>query len=261
LERNVRALPAPMVDPPQTNHADEARELAREMTCALTQELERYRRAGAASLDRPDPAQPMPDWLMQAIRDKPDDDVSFADLERLARIDPAQATARWQQVRDTARRNFADGHHAARAFEPLGQSAWRRACFLELRRCLRQTWPPRSDGEALLLDEMAQYEMLRRHWLSILAAHSHQPATLARQLRSDVDRDRPRPVTAAEATREAVQMVAQMQRLAHNALRTLLGLRRGQSPIFVGRVGQVNVTTGQQMNVQTPQGEDETGRE
>jgi len=138
---------------------------------------------------------------------------------------------------------------AARALEELGGSAWDRACFGAVRRRLRDAWPPRNAGEAMLIDEMAQYETMRRHWVSILSTMSRQPQTIVRLLRRDSRSTEERTQHAAQSTMEAARMVERLQRMYQNALRTLLGLRRGRAPFIVQRSGQVNVAMGPQLNI------------
>jgi hypothetical protein len=255
LAHQIRVLPevpgtlktCPTLDEPPPER--EARELACELIQAFEEEWHRYRRIKEREPDRPDPSQPPPDWLLESIRGKAAQDVTFFDLERRARVNPAEAVTRWQQVKEAARHDLADGEHAARALEFMGGSAWERACFLALRGQLHAAWPPRNMGEALLLDEMAQCELLRRKWLGIVAMRSQQPATLV-SLERQGSKEEPRRQSAAEATLEAIRMVERLQRLYHNALRTLLSLRRRTPQLIVRKAGQVNLAAGPQMNVQ-----------
>jgi hypothetical protein len=234
------ALPAPDLDQGQ---------LAREMDCSLAAELNKYRHARDAESGRPDPSQPAPEWFVESILNKRPEDVSFYDLERLARIDPTKSTARWEEVKAAAQRDLSSGWLAGRALEVHGGSAWERACFGALRRNLRESWPPRNEGEALLIDEMAQYELMRQCWLGIVSMISHQPAiSLSLQSRCE-NGDEEKRALAANTLIAALRMVERFQRLYQNSLRSLQNLRRAKSALFVGKVGQVNVTSGPQMNV------------
>jgi hypothetical protein len=238
LERSVKALAEPAALPPASPPGDEPGELARELARAFIGELEQYRRAGGPESERPDPAQPPPAWLVEALLEKPPEDVTFADLERIARADPARAAARWEEVKAAARRDLASGWRAARALEVQGGSAWARAGFLALRERLYRAWPPRHEGEALLLDAMAQYEALRQQWLGVLALHSGEPAAWpGRRLRGAVEE--PRRLSAAEATHEALRTVERLQRLFEAALRTLLSPRRARRPLSARGPGPV----------------------
>jgi hypothetical protein len=93
----------------------------------------------------------------------------------------------------------------------------------------------------MLVDELAQYETLRRRWLSLFSELSNHPAMHTFLGRSCDSSDRPRPITASQAVNEAARMVDKMQRLYHHTLKTLLGLRRGKGTVYVGRIDQMTV--------------------
>jgi hypothetical protein len=246
LERGVRALGPGDADAPAPG--PDAEQLAREVAAAFAEELARYRRLRQAEPELPNPGESPIDRELNAIRTKPPDDVTFADLERLARADPAEAASRWEAVKAAAAGDLDRGWLAARAVEYQGGSAWERACFLAVRGRLRKAWRPRNPGEAQLVDEMAQYEVVRRWWVGVLAMRSREPATIVGRRRQG-DRGEDRRQTAAEATAEAGRMVERLQRLYQNTLRLLVSLRRGKPTVVYQRSGQVNVGVGQQMNV------------
>jgi hypothetical protein len=223
--------------------------LARELFRAVTEELAKYQRTREQSAERPDPAQPPSAEYVAALLAKPAEDVTFFDLERIARADPARSAARWGEVKATAARDLASGWTAARALEPLGGSAWKRAEFHALRHQFRQAWPPRNGGEALLIDQLAQYEIIRQKWVGVLVTMSSDSRTILTMQHPPNSREKPRPMTAADATREALAAVERLQRLVHGTLRMLLALRRGMGPLVVHRAGQVNVAAGPQLNV------------
>jgi hypothetical protein len=260
--QGIRVLSEKASPPPTEPEPErEGRELARELVQAFEEEWHKYRRIREKEPDWPDPAQPPPDWQLENIRKKPAEKIDFFDLERLARVDPAEAATRWQQVKDTARHDLAGGEHAARALEFMGGNAWERACFMVLREQLHAAWRPSNAGEALLLDEMAQYELTRRKWIGIVSMRSQEPATLLSHARRG-DRAEPRRQDSAEATQEAMRMVERLQRLYHNALRMLLSLRRGKAQVIVRKAGQVNLSAGPQLNVHVdPSGKDEVASE
>jgi hypothetical protein len=112
---------------------------------------------------------------------------------------------------------------------------------------------PRHDVEAALLDEMAQYEVLRLKWIGVLSMLTWEPATvnsLGRKFKSD---DGSRHISKAQTTLEALRLVEHLQRLYQNSLRALLSLRRGKTAVFVRRAGQVNLGAGPQFNAQCTQ--------
>ena len=250
LERTMQALAAapPPSEAPASPSA-EPEQLVRELAKAFAEQLDQYRKGSGAG--RPDPGQPPPEWSVENLRTMPAHDLHFGDLERLAKVDPAAAAERWEEVKAAARRELDSGFRAGRALEPMGGSAWERASFLALRDRLRRAWPPRHDGEALLIDEIAQYETLRLRWLGLLATRSNEPrVALAPEPRGEGEALRRNAVAAA--ANDAVRMVERLQRLAHGALRLLTGLRRSQAPLIFRGAGSVNVAVGQQLNVNAP---------
>jgi hypothetical protein len=254
MKRSVRALPAtpsaatPVIPEPQLDAA----QLAREAAHAFDRDLAEYRRLGELE-GPPDPRQPPPGWREQNARTKPPEDVTFGDIERLGRIDPAAATARWEEVKAAARNDLDSGWLAARALEYLGGSAWERACFSAVRDRLRRAWVPRHPGEAVLIDQMAQYEVLRQQWVRVLHVVSHEPRTII-ELNAE-NRPPDRKLGSAGATLEAARMVERMQRLYQSALRTLLGLRRTAAAVTVRNSGPMNLALGPQLNVTAPAAE------
>jgi hypothetical protein len=242
LDRRLRALAAVETAEP------DADQLAREVTQAFADELALYRRLREAQPELLNPAERPEGGELDAIRTKLPEQVTFADIDRLARVDPAEAAAQWEAVKAAARNDLDRGWLAARALAYMGGSAWERACFLAVRDRLRRAWQPRNDGEALLIDEMAQYELVRLWWIGVLAMRSRDPMTVTnRKFRGE--REEERRQNAAEATFEAGRMVERLQRLFQNAVRLLVNLRRGKATVVYQRSGQVNVGVGQQMNV------------
>jgi hypothetical protein len=211
--KSIMNQPQPPAEYPP---GDDPGALARELSRQFIARLWEYRKArdGDMSLfDRQDGG-----WekLLEAVRTKSPDQVTFDDLERLSREHPDEALARWDQVKATAREDVANGWNAARGIAP---TAWQRACFLAIRDELRQTFPPHNGVESMLLDEMAQYEMVRRRLMDQLPD---------RGWHGDKDRGPQYRVPAA-----MIQSVDRLQRLFQYALRTLLGLRRARMRVAV----------------------------
>jgi hypothetical protein len=248
LDRINQGIRAVADQAPATPAASaEAGQLAREAIQAFSEELDMYRRLKDSEPNRLDPKE-SPEWMMQTILDRPPQDVTFYDIERLSRIDPARAVARWEEIKATARQDLASGYTAARALEYLGGSAWERANFLAIRERLFQAWSPRHAGEAMLLEEMAQYEAMRRQWVRILSLWSRDPRLQISLQDPTYQHSERRHLSHAQANLEAVRMVDRLQRLYQNALRTLLMSRRGKAAFIVQRSGQINVGAGSQCN-------------
>ena len=221
--KKIMTQPQPPAEsPPGQDHGVLARELSTQFIARLWE----YRRArdGNSSLLDVDGG-----WekFLEALRTKSPDQVTFDDLECLSREHPEEALARWDEVKATAREDIANGWHAARGITP---TAWQRACFLAIRDELRTTFPPRNGVEAMLLDEMAQYESYRR-WLVAQLPD--------RYWLGDKDRGPQYRVPAA-----MIQTVDRLQRLYQYALRTLLALRRSRVPVVVSTEGPTEHVAG-----------------
>src|SRR5262249_37421342 len=75
--------------------------------------------------------------------------VSWLDIDAIARTDPQKALARWDEIKEAARGEVRAGHRAARALEGYDSDCWRRARFLAVRAELTEAWRPRNaDGRA-----------------------------------------------------------------------------------------------------------------
>src|SRR5260221_2101160 len=109
-------------------------------------------------------------------------------------------------MQQEAEADFVSGRHANRALERLGAGAWERACFRALRDVLRRAWAPRDEVEAMLIDELAQYELIRRQWIGNLAVRARDPRTLSSLGRTTEDDDDCR-LTRAAATQQTLQML------------------------------------------------------
>jgi hypothetical protein len=238
--------------------ASEASQLAREAARAFTDELEQYQR-NKQNPPTPEERRASAERARDSILESPPEDLTFGDLERLTKIDAELVLKRWDEVKEAARADLASGWRAGRALEACGRSAWERANFLAIRERLYRGWQPRHEGEAMLLDEMAQYETIRVLWLRILSEMSHESETQTTLRYPKPDRDQPRKMDAAEATAEAMRMVERSQGLYLSALRAFLSLRKGKSAFIVQRSGLINLAIGQQANVclQTPEPEAE----
>jgi hypothetical protein len=119
------ALTAPPDASPVTRPLDEARELARETAAAFAELVRSYRehlqlpaeeavrRAGA---DNP--------AALERIRTGPPDQVSWSDLDALARGDPEAALRRWAEVKEAARGELRCGLRAGRTLEAGSGTCW-----------------------------------------------------------------------------------------------------------------------------------------
>lgn len=242
LEREVDSDVVDTTPVPIDSSADEA--------AALGQELARIARAQMEKHAGPEQRPPSPECEIEWIQRKPPSEISFDDIEKLMRhCNSNRFQSVWDGVKAAARGELQSGWRAGQGVEVRFQGAWERACFLAVRETYRESWRPRSSAESLLIDELAQYECLRHRWLRILSDHSATALPLSRHKSTGDSRNGELVVTQAAATREAILMIDRLQRLAHRATRLLLALRRGNAPVLIRRAAQVNVTTGNQLNV------------
>jgi hypothetical protein len=227
------------------NPDEDGDQLAREAFHSFRDEIEKYRRSQPS--EELDPHE-LPQWRIDKILEMPPENVMFFDIERIARIDPDRAAKVWNDVKAAARRDLDSGWTAGRMLEPPGSSAWERACFLAVRDRLHRAWPPRHGGDAMLLDEMAQYEVIRLRWIKITAAISNDHMLEISMLRSRPDYDDERTAVLTRVLGESSRMVERMQRLYQKSLNTLLSMRRTRPPIIAPRIGPINVAVGPQLN-------------
>jgi hypothetical protein len=180
-------------------------------------------------------------WAMQC----PPDQVSWTSLFVLEQSDPALAIRRWEEVKDHARAELRSGHRAARTLEGADSYCWGRAQFLALRAELVEAWGPRDAQELLLVDQIAQFQMLLEWWLRAVAVWTEIMGTKPERHKRDIEMPR---VRDAEAVEAAAVLVERFQRLYLRALKALQDRRRAGPPVVIRRAGQVNVAA-HQINV------------
>jgi hypothetical protein len=190
------------------------------------------REAGATGSDEAAPA-------------KPPNEVTFEDLGRAGARDPELALRLWQAVKDAARQELRSGHRAARVTEEP-PDAWVRARFLAVRAELAEAWRPRDGLEAMLLDQLAQWQTLVERGQTSLAAWA-EVANWG-DGRRQADAHGPPRVSEAEAVERSAAMLERVHRMYLRALQALQDLRRRGPAVLVRRAGQVNIAQ-QQVNV------------
>src|SRR5262249_14854200 len=132
------AAPGPPLRP-----SDDGGDLAGELAAAFARMVRTYREHFRM---------PLPEALDRAGGDcsdvehalnAPPDQVSWFDLDLIARSDPEKARGRWREVVQAARDEVRSGHRAARALEGFDGACWQRARFLAVRAELADAWRPR----------------------------------------------------------------------------------------------------------------------
>jgi hypothetical protein len=182
------------------------------------------------------------------IEDCPPEDVTFADIDDLARVSPARALQCWERIKQAAREELQSGHRAAVVLEGHDADAWKRAQFLALREELSRELRPRNGVERQLIDQMAQVQTQMYFWQERLSLRaSVEPLREKRELEEEGGWSPPR-VSEHQALEQAAAMVDRFNKMFLRTLRALRDLRRYTGPVIVQNAGQVNVG-GQQVNV------------
>jgi hypothetical protein len=250
LERTVVPVPDPVQGPDPAVFAEaDPRLVASELAAAFGGMVRHYRKQYEM---------PEGEAVARASEDHPavneraltcsSDQVSWPDLERLSRVDPALALRRWEDVREAALEELQSGHRAARALEGGSSDCWERARFLALYQELCEAWRPRDGQERQLVDMMAEARTQMLWWQ---AAGSGRAMLSGRGTRRALEEGQPYEtprLSEAEAVEEAGRMVERYQRLYLRALKALQDLRRRAPAVIVRRAGQVNIGQ-QQVNV------------
>jgi hypothetical protein len=241
-------IPAPSQPPAPADVGEVAAELARSFRDLVESYREYYKVSRQEAVAR---ATEHNAGQLDRIVNGPPDQVSWFDLEAVARTDPEQAQQVWQAIKDAARSELQSGHRAARTLEAGVGSCWERARFLALRTELTEGWQPRNALEQQLLDQAAQCQTLQEHWQAVLVAHTMLAALGQKRALEGRGRYEPPRLSDAEAQDRAAGMVERLHRLYLRTLRALQDQRRLQPPVIVRRAGQVNVAQ-QQINVAAP---------
>jgi hypothetical protein len=246
----VRRALTPPATPAPASRADaaaESRELAAEVGAAFGRLVEFYRaeyRLTAAEVaeraqgDDPD--------LARRALEKPPDQVTWLDLDRLDRAEPGAVLPLWERIKAAAADELRTGHRAARALEE-GQfsTCWGRARFVALRAELAAALRPRNALELLQVDQLAQFQTQLFQWQEVQAACAFGwGAPRPRGRPGGPAGDGPPRLTDAEALEQATRMVERLHALYLRTLRALEGLRRSPA-VAVGSARLVNVPQAQ----------------
>jgi hypothetical protein len=227
---------------------DGTRQLAAELAQAFGHMVGFYREHyGLTPEEARAKAAAAPDEFIEHVLAAAPSQVSWFDLDAIARRDPARAAARWEEVKQAARGEIATGQRAARALEGYDSHCWSRARFLAVRSELSAAWRPRNAAEQHLIDQMAQWQTLIWLWQENVTAYIEIVFNARRRPpKRDESGELPR-LRDADALERAVQMAERFHRLYLASLRALRELRR-RPQVVVRAAGQVNIG-GQQVNL------------
>jgi hypothetical protein len=228
--------------------ADEARELARATAAEFGELVGQYKEFFKLSVqDAIARSESGSDTLLKRAMQAPPDEVSWHDLDIIARDDPAAAQRRWEEVKEAARGELRTGHRAAVGVNGECDSAWSRARFLAVRNELVDSLGPRNAVELLLIDQLAAYQVQIWDWQLTLTAYTSLATLGMRHERHQrIEREKLR-LTDAEAMEQAAAMVERFQRMFCRAL-TAFQAQRRQTPVVFRRAAQVNLAQNQQIN-------------
>jgi hypothetical protein len=161
------------------------------------------------------------------ILDRPPEQVSWADLEEVARTCPERAVQRWEEVKHAALEELRSGHRAGGVLQGRDPHPWRLAQYLAIRAELTEGWQPRNGIERQLIDQMAQAQAAMHYWQEYLADRA-----CGRLQEAD----------------QAAAMVDRFQKMFLRTLRALCNMRKVPLAVVVQNAGQVNIG-GQQVNL------------
>jgi hypothetical protein len=173
------------------------------------------------------------------IRDRPPDQVSWYDLNRVADRDPEALAELWRDQKSAARDELESGHRAARALDWDGRP-WDRARALAIRDGFRADYQPHGGVEAALVDLAAEAYGDYLAW----SEHLHmQAATEVSLERHDLTRHgawKPQRIGSAAAMEQSARMA---ERAHARFLRTIAALdaRRRTGPVTLGHAHHVHI--------------------
>jgi hypothetical protein len=170
-------------------------------------------------------AEPLPDGGERTMT-VPPDQVSWFDLDGIARTDPDRATVRWAEIIRAALDELRTGHRAAQAVETVHDCAWQRAQFLALRTELATDWRPRNGIERQLLDTMAQAQAGYLFWLQTLPIRTQLKSCTNDRRHRDEGKWQPPRQSDADALEQAAAMMDRYNRIFLRTLRALCDMRR-----------------------------------
>ena len=181
------------------------------------------------------------DQLLQ----RPPEDLTWCDLDRLAKQAPALAIEAWENIKDHVREEYRSGRRAARALEAHDTDPHEIAEFLVLRDEFSEQHRPRNGVERALVDMMAQAYSSYLFWTQRLTAYSHlEPKA---QAVKDEGRWSPPRVEHSKAVDQAAAMADRFHRMFARTLKSLRDQRR-YSPTLIVQTQQLNMAQ-QQCNV------------
>jgi len=194
-----------------------------------------------------------PESVLEVYRRMAPTQMDTHSLNFLCEYDPQAGMAKWEQIKQAAREELANGGRATDAALTSGATPFDRARFLALRESLAEEWSPRGGIEWTLIEQMATAQTHSWYWSRLLTDRASGGEVssvvdlneMANRM-SEWEQRRCRWIaprlTEAEALREAADMVDRWNRMYLRVLRQLRDLRRYNPPVVINNADkQVNI--------------------
>ena len=201
--------------------------------------------------------------MFDELKHRSAENLSWFDLERLFRLEPAAAEALWHRLKTEARADFESGSLAARIFETAEwrHDPWRRAQYVGIRDAFIDDYKPGGAIELSMIEMTVTAFFLYYYWTEELMRRSDTkalPELFTHEERQRMDSHKgyyegiPPRVHEQDAIEHAAKMADRFRRQYLCAVRALRDYRRWGSPVIINNEGQVNFAEGgaQQLNVQ-----------
>ena len=184
------------------------------------------------------------------IMERPADQISWFDLNRLIERNPDDMIAVWSKIKAQAREELASGFRTAHALD-WNSRPWQQARFLAVRDSFRASTPPQNGIESALIDTAAEafgdfLELTEHFHLQI----SSEVETEQQRLGREGGWTPPR-LSMAEAIEQSSKMAERAHKRFLQTVKMLHELQRSSPTVYVGNAGQINVGA-QQVNVGRP---------
>jgi hypothetical protein len=228
---------------PNPEHSDataEMNELAREMAGAFGELLNSYREQAKLTVEEAAKRVSLndPDDFERILNCSPEG-VSWLDLYALGEKDAGLALERWEQIKEAAGKEIRSGFRAARVIEDSG-GPMERARFGAVRAKLMEDWRPHTGTEQLLVDQLAQWQVLLWRWQEAMTAWTNCAISDSRRAKKGESYEMMR-LSEAEALERATEKVEKIHRMYLRTLKALQELQRPRLPAAVGHAEQVNI--------------------
>lgn len=176
----------------------------------------------------------------------PPEQVSWTDLSTLAKSDPDAAVRAWGRLHDLADEELESGNRAASVVSHgFDFGPYDRARFLAVREALMVEWQPSPGSETMLVDQLAQLQVLWEEWMGQqvqqLRIGSARSRDLAKAENADVRGFVLPRLSEAEAFDQSMTMLERINRMSIRTIRALRDLKRFVPSVVVQNAGQVNV--------------------